>query len=118
MLDIGLMCAYINCFILTDVRQASVFPPLEGLFLFLLSILPEVLTKFLFLERKKQDPGIIIQLHVLQLLSERHQCLRDLFIHDLHGIIAIHRQNQYTKYNHIPHCHIFKRQKSTYLTQV
>lgn len=95
MLDIGLMCACINCFILTDVRQASVFPPLEGLFLFLLSILPAVLTKFLFLifREKEKDPGIIIQLHVLQLLSERHQCLRDLFIHDLHGIIAIHRQN-------------------------
>ena len=86
------MYAYMNCFILTDNRQARVLTLSEGLILFLLSTLPEGLTKVLFFifQEKERDPEIIQC--ILQLLSKRVQCLRDLFLYDLHEIIAIYRQ--------------------------
>lgn len=54
------MYAYINCFILTDIRQARVLTLLENLILFLLSTLLEVLTKVLFsiFWEKEKDTGI------------------------------------------------------------
>lgn len=47
--NIGVIYAYINYFILTEVRQATAFLWGRGaVFLFLLSIVSEVLTKVLF----------------------------------------------------------------------